>query len=387
MTWREITYEREKLYAEVWEEPVLRVALRYGISNVGLAKICRRLAVPLPPRGYWARVQAGRKLHRPPLPAFRGKTVLHSKIHEPEEKPKGEVERILHNELNVTIPSPIVVVDSLVNPHPLVKQTRDDLRSSNTSEYGVFWRGNGCLDLRVSPASLNRALRILDAFIKTAEDLGWNTSIGGHDDRDTFFAVSGEKIEFGIEEKVRRTEHAVTPQETRKKARGEYVREVRWDYIPKGKLTLRIKEYQAGGLRKTWSDTSRMQLEDKLADALDEVRRYSARKIADRREQARKAQEKAAIQTRLAEFQRRRDAEKRRIAQLEIDAVTWQKSQLIRSFVEATRQAGIHDEEWMRWALSHADQVDPLRATPPPISEKSQEEIELEKKLQEYRWC
>jgi hypothetical protein len=41
MPWREITYEREKLYAEVWEEPVLRVALRYGISNVGLAKICR----------------------------------------------------------------------------------------------------------------------------------------------------------------------------------------------------------------------------------------------------------------------------------------------------------------------------------------------------------
>ena len=45
MPWREITYDREKLFVEVWEEPVLTVAKRYGISNVGHAKICRRLAV------------------------------------------------------------------------------------------------------------------------------------------------------------------------------------------------------------------------------------------------------------------------------------------------------------------------------------------------------
>jgi len=43
-------YEREKLYQEVWEEPVLVVAKRYGVSDVALAKACRRLAVPLPPR-------------------------------------------------------------------------------------------------------------------------------------------------------------------------------------------------------------------------------------------------------------------------------------------------------------------------------------------------
>jgi hypothetical protein len=62
-------YEREKLYEEVWKEPVLVVANRYGVFNVALAKACRKLAVPLPPRGYWARVRAGRKaLPRPSLP-------------------------------------------------------------------------------------------------------------------------------------------------------------------------------------------------------------------------------------------------------------------------------------------------------------------------------
>ncbi len=60
------TYQREKLYDEVWKDPVLVVAKRYGVSEVALAKACRKLAVPLPPRGYWTRVRAGRTLPRPP---------------------------------------------------------------------------------------------------------------------------------------------------------------------------------------------------------------------------------------------------------------------------------------------------------------------------------
>jgi hypothetical protein len=167
------------------------------------------------------------KSRHPPLPPFKGKAVFHSKIHKRDDNMPGEVEQILRDELNVTISSPIAVSDPLFNPHPLVMQTRDALRSASTSEYGVLWRPNGSLDLRVSPASLNRALRILDTFIKTTEGLGWNVSVGGHNNRDTFIVVSGEKIEFGIEEKVRRTEHVITPQETRRKARGEYVREDR----------------------------------------------------------------------------------------------------------------------------------------------------------------
>lgn len=31
---------------------------------------CRRLQVPVPPRGYWARVAAGQRLSRPPLPSL-----------------------------------------------------------------------------------------------------------------------------------------------------------------------------------------------------------------------------------------------------------------------------------------------------------------------------
>lgn len=61
-------YEREKLYEEVWAEPVKIVAQRYGVSDVALAKTCRKLAIPLPGRGYWARLRSGQKMKRAPLP-------------------------------------------------------------------------------------------------------------------------------------------------------------------------------------------------------------------------------------------------------------------------------------------------------------------------------
>ena len=38
-------FERETVYAEVWAEPVTTVAKRYGISDVGLRKICAKLDV------------------------------------------------------------------------------------------------------------------------------------------------------------------------------------------------------------------------------------------------------------------------------------------------------------------------------------------------------
>jgi hypothetical protein len=39
------------------------LAKRYNISDVALGKVCRKLLVPVPPRGYWARVEHGYKGH------------------------------------------------------------------------------------------------------------------------------------------------------------------------------------------------------------------------------------------------------------------------------------------------------------------------------------
>ena len=44
---------RTELYELVWHEPTRTVAGRLGISDVGLAKICRKFHIPRPWRGYW----------------------------------------------------------------------------------------------------------------------------------------------------------------------------------------------------------------------------------------------------------------------------------------------------------------------------------------------
>ncbi len=66
------SYDRERLYAEVWAEPTQKVAERYGISDVALAKVCRQLQVPKPSRGYWAKKASDRPVPgRPKLPPLR----------------------------------------------------------------------------------------------------------------------------------------------------------------------------------------------------------------------------------------------------------------------------------------------------------------------------
>ena len=62
-------YNREEIYREIWSEPIQRVAKKYNISDVGLAKICKKLNIPRPGRGYWAKKAAGRSVSsQRPLP-------------------------------------------------------------------------------------------------------------------------------------------------------------------------------------------------------------------------------------------------------------------------------------------------------------------------------
>lgn len=69
-------FSREDLYEWVWREPASQVARRLGLSAAGLAKICDRLDVPRPSRGFWVRRGEVRPEARPPLPpAPRGAAI------------------------------------------------------------------------------------------------------------------------------------------------------------------------------------------------------------------------------------------------------------------------------------------------------------------------
>src|ERR1039457_4988169 len=46
-------YNRDDLYKKVWAQPMRTLAKEFGVSDVALAKTCKKLFVPVPGRGYW----------------------------------------------------------------------------------------------------------------------------------------------------------------------------------------------------------------------------------------------------------------------------------------------------------------------------------------------
>jgi hypothetical protein len=46
-----ITYDRQRIYEEVWQEPMVKVGKRYGMSDVGFRKICVQNNIPVPLSG------------------------------------------------------------------------------------------------------------------------------------------------------------------------------------------------------------------------------------------------------------------------------------------------------------------------------------------------
>src|SRR2546430_15802621 len=59
---------RQDLYDLAWSEPMQKLAKRLGLSGVRLAKVCRAADIPVPERGYWARLQAGKRVEQRALP-------------------------------------------------------------------------------------------------------------------------------------------------------------------------------------------------------------------------------------------------------------------------------------------------------------------------------
>jgi hypothetical protein len=92
-------FTRQELYDLVWSEPIQKLAKRFGLSDVGLAKACRSADIPRPGRGYYGHSDEERANEViPPRPAFpeglEALTALHpliARVLETEEARRQEV--------------------------------------------------------------------------------------------------------------------------------------------------------------------------------------------------------------------------------------------------------------------------------------------------------
>jgi hypothetical protein len=70
------TWNRVDLYNEVWNQPLVKLSRKYGISDVRLGKVCRKLKIPHPGRGFWAKKAVGQAVEQVPLPQFENTPVV-----------------------------------------------------------------------------------------------------------------------------------------------------------------------------------------------------------------------------------------------------------------------------------------------------------------------
>lgn len=90
---REIRLTRAELFERVWSEPVEKLAKEWGLSDRGLGKACRRLQIPVPSRGFWAKLQHEKRMRRPRLPDVKPGEAEQVLIHVPTPRDSdGEAE-------------------------------------------------------------------------------------------------------------------------------------------------------------------------------------------------------------------------------------------------------------------------------------------------------
>jgi len=322
--------DRESLYNEVWSDPVSIVAKRYGLSDVGLAKICRKLAIPLPSRGYWAKVATGKVMHRVPLPRVPEGFARHAAGPiplSPEESGQLEIVKTSVDRARQANPT-IEVPEELTKPHPLVDQTAQRLRRREgwKDPGGVRSAPSEVLDLAVTPKTLDRGLRIIDTVLKALERAGITVRIDPEQAK-TFLVSRGTEIAISVSEQVIRTEHTLTQAE--KRARERYygswnTREhidapniPQFDYTPTGRLTISAGRWA----ERHWNDTSRTQLEQRMTRAISEMVALIEKIRAEEEERARRETEQQIAIERYESFIKRRKDEFDRMRRFQRNAV------------------------------------------------------------------
>ena len=388
-----ITYRRVDLYELVWSEPMLALAKREGISDVALGKICRRLAVPLPGKGRWARVAAGQQVPRTALPELRPGARDELTVRRWKPEPGALVARASTpaRKLKARTEAVLLPPGFPVEPHDLVVRARKHLTDRKPGHDGLVRKSTGsCLSVCVAPASLDRALQLMDAVLKRSEARGHRVELHLPPAKEptpgrlvyspkpeppecvTRVLIDGEWIVLHLVERCR-VERDPTPTPPKGLRAGwelnSWIRNNRPPkrFIPTGVLELSLSAY-AGRL--AWRDHRRTKLESRLDDVIAGLEASANQAAQKRAEDERKRQEWMEHEQRRREAEQRQWEDKKQLEEVQAKIARWRLASDLRAYVaEATRmveEAGctIRPEsslsQLVAWATDYADRIDPF---------------------------
>jgi hypothetical protein len=373
------TWNREELYKEIWEQPMLKLAPKYGISSVMLGKVCRKLRIPVPGRGYWARKASGHLVSIKPLPKLKEVPIVqrfkfadphHMEPKMPEPEPTDpEYVRIKEVE------SLEISIDPNVPLHRRVAATAKAFKSAHTDYRGYrSTRGiEGALDLHISNGTSGRAIQILNAVVLALENQGFSLSVN-KDTRDVVAKVFEREIGFELIEKYNQIR---IPEYQRKD--DFFAPKVR--YEPNGILEFRVSHSRYGQF--AMRDHKKLPLESQIAVMVGAfVRQARAAKLGaerERREEIKRREDEIQHQ-KLAELIRE---EEKKVSNLDTWVTNWLRARHYREFIAALEQSwkeagkNLSQEadhgKRLVWMLQQADRLDPLVESPSSILDRKSE--------------
>ena len=374
--------DREALYDEVWADPIAAVAERYGMSDVGLAKVCKRLSVPYPRRGYWAKVRAGQSVRKVPLPELRPNARLRlgpTPLTEPELALRAKVKEVVTETKRTLDTTPPVVTDG-TDLHPLVKAAGVRLRRKSGWDHRAGLRSapTEVLNICVTEGCIDRALRIADSLLKSAIAVGFSIEV--HEDQGSSFLVGrGTRLELAITEHVARSVHVLTQTEERARKRYfdapgyqqvPYPNIPEFDWTPSGRLTIAVGGYP----RRCWNDTDRTPLERRWSNIIAGIVALAETTREREEESRRRQQHRDELRARYEAAVKLRNDEREQYRALTREAAAFRRANDLRTYIAAVERQLAQDgamtsenEEWIEWARAKADWLDPLIDVSDPI--------------------
>lgn len=387
---REIT--RDDLHKLVWKSPLRTLAESFGVSDVALAKVCRKLNVPVPGRGHWAKVAAGATVATRPLPrtAKQHVAVIGARQHPLPKEDERPAAAIVEDVGTITVPAVIE------QPHPLTVKTRAHFRDIQRrierhakrrpgapyvsgdwpprEDHGRYCGGgdNEGYHLVVSFAALDRALALLDTVTKALGKQGFRFSHSKPDTRGHYqrgpsgliAEKNGEQFHYYLREGYSQRVRSATELAAARKA-GEYP--TSREYLPNGSFSFELSgsEY---GIARTFRDTRSTKLEGALgtivATIVDAVSRQKA---------ARDAREADELARREAEHRRWVEAERIRKEKAEVEKLLEEATRAkrfaeLREYLDtveraALRAGGISEsgQEWLTESRRLVELYDPMQ--------------------------
>ncbi|RRO17648.1 hypothetical protein EIL87_10265 [Saccharopolyspora rhizosphaerae] len=213
--------------------------------------------------------------------------------------------------------------------------------------------------LSVSEESLPRAMRITQALLVEAEKRGYEVGWSEDASQGIEIRIDGFAQVVAIEEELVKQDVLPAASELESTYGWQRIRPETKE-VPSGKLAMSVSGVWRFGAQRRWADRKRWSLEDRLGDVLSAVEDIAQAKVERKRAEEEKAEarqqawENAVAEARVA-F--RRD---RRVNALLEQLDSWEQARRVRTFTQAARLTSQADPEWLAWADSYADELDPL---------------------------